>query len=127
MEDRQDAMTSESMNAAACDSGKGLQEGARRTSLAEVQAWALPSGQCCRQSRVREVYVVGSPCLPPFPPPCPSAKVLIPVFALGRAQELCLLLDEYWSRVGLGHVPIFFSAGKPVQGAQWILCVCQKQ
>ena len=56
-----------------------------------------------------------------------GGKVLIPVFALGRAQELCLLLDEYWSRVGLGHVPIFFSAGKPVQGAQWILCVCQKQ
>lgn len=28
-------------------------------------------------------------------------KVLIPVFALGRAQELCLLLHTYWTRVGL--------------------------
>ena len=92
MENRQDAMTSESMNAAACDSGKRLQEGARRTSLAEVQAWALPSGQCCRQSRVREVYVVGSPCLPPFPPPCPSARCTPACPRVGRCSSRCLLL-----------------------------------
>jgi hypothetical protein len=37
-------------------------------------------------------------------------QVLIPVFALGRAQELCILLDTYWERMNL-TVPIYFSAG----------------
>ena len=40
-----------------------------------------------------------------------GGKVLIPVFALGRAQELCILLDTYWDRMGLGSIPIYFSAG----------------
>lgn len=41
-----------------------------------------------------------------------GGKVLIPVFALGRAQELCILIETYWERMGLGEkVPIFFSAG----------------
>jgi integrator complex subunit 11 len=39
-----------------------------------------------------------------------GGKVLIPVFALGRAQELCILLETYWERNNL-RVPIFFSAG----------------
>uniref|UniRef100_A0A804NGW8 Cleavage and polyadenylation specificity factor subunit 3-II n=1 Tax=Zea mays TaxID=4577 RepID=A0A804NGW8_MAIZE len=39
-----------------------------------------------------------------------GGKVLIPTFALGRAQELCMLLDDYWERMGL-KVPIYFSAG----------------
>nr|CAD2175132.1 unnamed protein product [Meloidogyne enterolobii] len=39
-----------------------------------------------------------------------GGKVLIPVFALGRAQELCILLDMYWERLEL-KVPIYFSAG----------------
>ncbi|KAJ3200481.1 hypothetical protein HDU83_003133 [Entophlyctis luteolus] len=39
-----------------------------------------------------------------------GGKVLIPVFALGRAQELCILIDQYWSQTGL-TVPIHFSAG----------------
>ena len=39
-----------------------------------------------------------------------GGKVLIPVFALGRAQELCILLDMYWERMNLA-VPIYFSAG----------------
>ena len=39
-----------------------------------------------------------------------GGKVLIPVFALGRAQELCLLLDSYWERMNLS-APIYFSAG----------------
>ncbi|KAK2163765.1 hypothetical protein LSH36_74g02075 [Paralvinella palmiformis] len=39
-----------------------------------------------------------------------GGKVLIPVFALGRAQELCILLETYWDRMNL-QVPIFFSAG----------------
>jgi integrator complex subunit 11 len=41
-----------------------------------------------------------------------GGKVLIPVFALGRAQELCILLDGYWERMGLGgKVPVYFAGG----------------
>uniref|UniRef100_A0A6B2KZ25 Integrator complex subunit 11 n=1 Tax=Arcella intermedia TaxID=1963864 RepID=A0A6B2KZ25_9EUKA len=39
-----------------------------------------------------------------------GGKVLIPVFALGRAQELCILIDSYWERMNL-NIPIYFSAG----------------
>jgi integrator complex subunit 11 len=39
-----------------------------------------------------------------------GGKVLIPVFALGRAQELCILLETYWNRTGLQY-PIYFSGG----------------
>jgi hypothetical protein len=35
------------------------------------------------------------------------------VFALGRAQELCILLETYWERMNLGHIPVYFSAGSP--------------
>lgn len=44
-----------------------------------------------------------------------GGKVLVPVFALGRAQELCILVDQYWQRMGLRHVPIYFSAGLTVK------------
>lgn len=37
-------------------------------------------------------------------------QVLIPVFALGRAQELCILLESYWDRMNI-KVPIYFSLG----------------
>lgn len=39
-----------------------------------------------------------------------GGKVLIPVFALGRAQELCILLETYWERMNLS-VPIYFAVG----------------
>mmetsp|Transcript_2264 Transcript_2264/g.8369 ORF Transcript_2264/g.8369 Transcript_2264/m.8369 type:complete len:625 (-) Transcript_2264:1924-3798(-) len=39
-----------------------------------------------------------------------GGKVLIPVFALGRAQELCILLETHWERMNL-KVPIYFSEG----------------
>lgn len=39
-----------------------------------------------------------------------NGKVLIPSFALGRAQEICLLLKNYCERVGL-TVPIYFTTG----------------
>ena len=39
-----------------------------------------------------------------------GGKVLIPVFALGRAQELCILLETYWNRTNLKY-PIYFSGG----------------
>ena len=40
-----------------------------------------------------------------------GGKVLIPVFALGRAQELCILLEQFWKRMNLGKVPVYFSMG----------------
>ncbi|XP_058078333.1 cleavage and polyadenylation specificity factor subunit 3-II isoform X2 [Magnolia sinica] len=43
-----------------------------------------------------------------------GGKVLIPAFALGRAQELCMLLDDYWERMNL-KFPIYFSAGLTIQ------------
>lgn len=39
-----------------------------------------------------------------------GGKVLIPTFALGRAQELCILLETYWERMNL-KIPVYFSAG----------------
>ncbi|CAO3571680.1 unnamed protein product [Mortierella alpina] len=39
-----------------------------------------------------------------------NGNVIIPVFALGRAQELCILIETYWERMDL-KVPIYFSAG----------------
>ena len=56
-----------------------------------------------------------------------GGKVLIPVFALGRAQELCILLETYWERMKL-DVPIYFSAGLaervlPFVYATPLLCV----
>ncbi|KAL7148477.1 hypothetical protein ABFS83_06G180800 [Erythranthe nasuta] len=43
-----------------------------------------------------------------------GGKVLIPTFALGRAQELCMILDDYWEKTNL-KVPIYFSAGLTLQ------------
>ncbi|KAL8426547.1 hypothetical protein Efla_006612 [Eimeria flavescens] len=39
-----------------------------------------------------------------------GGKVLIPVFAVGRAQELCMLLNSYWQRAQLQY-PIYFGGG----------------
>ncbi|CCF55931.1 hypothetical protein KAFR_0A04950 [Kazachstania africana CBS 2517] len=43
-----------------------------------------------------------------------GGRVLMPVFALGRAQELMLILDEFWSQhadeLGGGQVPIFYAS-----------------
>lgn len=39
-----------------------------------------------------------------------GGKVLIPVFALGRVQELCILVEAYWERLRL-NIPVYFSAG----------------
>jgi len=39
-----------------------------------------------------------------------GGRVLIPVFALGRAQELLLIIDEYWQKhPELHHIPIFYA------------------
>lgn len=41
-----------------------------------------------------------------------GGKVLMPVFAVGRAQELLLILEEYWkSRPDLQGYPIYFVGG----------------
>lgn len=48
-------------------------------------------------------------------------QVLIPVFALGRAQELCILLETYWERMNIA-VPIYFSMGMAEKvGGSWLL------
>ncbi|EPS69934.1 hypothetical protein M569_04826, partial [Genlisea aurea] len=40
-----------------------------------------------------------------------GGRVLIPAFALGRAQELLLILDEYWtSHPELQNVPIYYAS-----------------
>lgn len=40
-----------------------------------------------------------------------GGHVLLPVFALGRAQELLLILDEYWKKhPELHNVPIYYAS-----------------
>ncbi|SBT76784.1 cleavage and polyadenylation specificity factor, putative [Plasmodium ovale] len=39
-----------------------------------------------------------------------GGKVLIPVFAIGRAQELSILLDDYWGKMKINY-PIYFGCG----------------
>lgn len=39
-----------------------------------------------------------------------GGKVLIPVFAVGRAQELAIILDTYWTKLQL-KFPIYFGGG----------------
>eukprot|EP00775_Hariotina_reticulata_P005494 gene5494-5729_t len=47
-----------------------------------------------------------------------GGKVLLPVSAVGRAQELLLLLDEHWERNQL-TVPIYFSGTMGVRASQY--------
>lgn len=37
-----------------------------------------------------------------------GGKVLIPVFAVGRLQEICLMLEDYWNRMGYSE-PIYYT------------------
>ena len=39
-----------------------------------------------------------------------KGKVLIPVFAVGRLQEICLMLNDYWERMDCKE-PIYFASG----------------
>lgn len=39
-----------------------------------------------------------------------NGTALIPIFALGRAQELCLLVETYWERMGW-CIPVYFAGG----------------
>ncbi|KAH0788798.1 cleavage and polyadenylation specificity factor subunit 3-II [Histomonas meleagridis] len=39
-----------------------------------------------------------------------GGKVLIPVFAIGRLQEVCLMLNDYWERIEC-KIPIYFASG----------------
>lgn len=40
-----------------------------------------------------------------------GGRCLLPVFALGRAQELMLILDEFWhAHKDLHKVPIYFAS-----------------
>lgn len=41
-----------------------------------------------------------------------NGHVLLPTFALGRAQELLLILDEYWRKhPDLHNIPIYYASG----------------
>ncbi|KAI9006912.1 beta-lactamase-like protein [Hyaloraphidium curvatum] len=48
-----------------------------------------------------------------------GGKVLIPVFALGRAQELCILVDSFWERMQLSHIPVYFSQGMTARANEY--------
>jgi len=56
-----------------------------------------------------------------------GGRCLIPVFALGRAQELLLILDEYWkANPELSNIPIYFasSLGKKCMTVYQVSFVC---
>lgn len=48
-----------------------------------------------------------------------GGKVLVPTFALGRVQELCILIDAYWSRAGLGDIPVYFTGGMAAMATKY--------
>jgi integrator complex subunit 11 len=50
-----------------------------------------------------------------------GAKVLVPVFALGRAQELLILIQGYWNSMQdlQTRVPVYFSAGMTERGNEY--------
>lgn len=51
-----------------------------------------------------------------------AGKVLVPVFALGRAQELMCLVEDHWSALGLWQtVPVFYSAGMVSWSSGWLV------
>lgn len=56
----------------------------------------------CRKSKEREFLQSIHKCIDR------GGKVLIPIFAFGRAQEICLLVDSYWTRMNL-NIPIYFA------------------
>lgn len=56
----------------------------------------------CRKAKERKFLQLVHKCIND------GGKVLIPIFALGRAQELCILIDSYWERMGL-QVPVYFA------------------
>lgn len=58
----------------------------------------------CRKSKEREFLQSIYKCVER------GGKALIPIFALGRAQEICLVLESYWERMGL-NIPVFFAGG----------------
>lgn len=58
----------------------------------------------CRKSKERKFLQLVHNCIKR------GGRVLIPIFALGRAQELCLLVETYWERMGL-TTPVYFAGG----------------
>lgn len=58
----------------------------------------------CRKSKERRFLNCVYECV------SRGGKVLIPIFALGRAQELCILIDSYWERMNMS-IPIYSSSG----------------
>ena len=53
-----------------------------------------------------------------------GGRCLIPVFALGRAQELLLILDEYWaSHPELHDIPIYYASSLAKKCMAGVSCV----
>ncbi len=44
----------------------------------------------------------------------PRAHRSVAGAALGRVQELCILIDTYWNRMNLQHVPVYYTTGLAV-------------
>ncbi|KAI9293499.1 Metallo-hydrolase/oxidoreductase [Neoconidiobolus thromboides FSU 785] len=45
-----------------------------------------------------------------------GGKVLVPVSALGTPQELFILIETYWERMGLVNVPVYFQSVLTMKG-----------
>jgi integrator complex subunit 11 len=58
----------------------------------------------CRKSKEREFLQSIHECIER------GGIALIPIFALGRAQEICLIVESYWDRMGL-TTPVYFAGG----------------
>ncbi|ELA42832.1 uncharacterized protein VICG_00147 [Vittaforma corneae ATCC 50505] len=58
----------------------------------------------CRKAKEREFLQSIHNCIER------GGKTLIPIFALGRAQEICLIVESYWERMGL-EIPVYFAGG----------------
>ncbi|CAI5953376.1 unnamed protein product [Closterium sp. NIES-64] len=108
-----------------CDTAHNFHPPAHRPALPGTRCWEQQCSTCKRAMGASVLYT-------DLPTPRPSAspgdsreadflsrvhtcvaargKVLIPVLPWGEPQELCVLLDEYWHRMGL-DVPIYLSAG----------------
>ena len=57
-----------------------------------------------------------------------GGRCLIPVFALGRAQELLLILDEYWaSHPELHDIPIYYASSLAKKCMAGKCAMCESQ
>lgn len=76
--------------------GWGLRGCSPRPSDLLAEPEKVATGSSCPRTVLSRGLDLGGPW-PGAPTQAPrSPQVLIPVFALGRAQELCILLETFW-------------------------------